>query len=279
MAAKEDQLERFRALRGEFAERYAAARRFDAPRLVEPEWRERNAELEEALLPAPPTGFLREPAILYSMFLGERYAAAELAAIERLRDGDGLDGLLEEDPVGEPPSTANLIHHLHHLLRFRQETGAEPAALDRIVEWGGGYGSMARLFARLRGDELAYALVDTPLFATVQWLYLSSVFGPQRVDLRLEERPIEPQAGRFTVVPLGLWQRLPRDAELFVSTWALNESAAEAQRAVAASGWFGATHLLLGMHEGAPLAAIAEADGARVVGVGDFMPSQPYVLR
>jgi hypothetical protein len=290
-ARKPEQVERFERLRSEFAERYAAARAHDDPSLVEPEWHERNAALEEALLPRPPLRFIEHPSIRCSMFLGDRCAPPELRYLAAAVGERRLARLLEEDPIGGPPllseevagghgpTSGNLVHHLHHLVRFEGETGVDVAGIDRVVEWGGGYGSLARLVARVhRGGGPAYTIVDTPLFSALQWLYLASVLGEDRVALHVDG-PIEPAPGRVAVVPVGRFEDVPADAELFVSTWALNESAPAAQDAVAAGRWFGARRLLMGMHRGAPLAGRAVADGARVVPVGDFMPAQTYVVR
>ena len=83
----------------------------------------------------------------------------------------------------------------------------------------------------------------------------------------------------LNIVPIGLAAELAVQADVFISTWALNESADPAQRMVADGGWFGARHLLLGMHDGEWLLERAATGGARTEPVGDFVPGQNYAFR
>ncbi|HEX2178434.1 MAG TPA: putative sugar O-methyltransferase [Actinomycetota bacterium] len=253
---------------------------------VRSDWADRNAELEAFLLPTPPAGFLRHHCILYQMFVGPQYLPHELPyVLPRLADCR----LASEDAVGNPPrirleerdvvTSSNTIHHLYHLLRYEQETGIHVAGQSRVVEWGGGYGNLAKLFRRLHGGSPTYVLVDTPLFSAVQWLYLSSIFGQEQVVLHSDPSSTLAE-GKFNVVPLGLIDKLAGfGADLFVSTWALNESTPQAQRHVLGAGWFGARRLLLAMHKGDPLEEHVRAAGARETPVGDFMPPQRYFVR
>ncbi|WP_313673664.1 hypothetical protein [Mycolicibacterium sp.] len=129
----------------------------------------------------------------------------------------------------------------------------------------------ARRAADLRGAP------DTPVFSAVQWLYLAVVFGEDAVVLH-DRAPVRPAAGRINLVPVGLAADVEVDADLFISNWALNESTSAAQDDVLASGWFGASALLLAMHAGDPLTPIAAGRGARTVPLGDFMPGQRYLV-
>jgi hypothetical protein len=279
--------ERFAALREQFAWRYEAALAVGDGGLVEPEWHERNRALEADVLPAPPEDFLRHPSILYSMFMPERCVDHELPLLVE-RFGDGLPELLAEDPVGRPPlirghdgsydTSSNSVHQLFHLARFGDASGVDVPALDTVVEWGAGYGAFAKLLRRLHGGAPTYIAIDTPLFACIQWLYLASVLGPDAVHLMSERgEPVTP--GKVTLVPSGLAAELDVQAHLFVSNWALNESVPAAQDLVRERAWYRADHLLLAMHDGAPLAGRAIADGARKVPVGDFLPGQRYLVR
>ncbi|MDQ3632187.1 MAG: hypothetical protein M3417_13135 [Actinomycetota bacterium] len=253
------------------------------PAFVRADWAERNAELERALRPLPPRDYLRHPCVLFQMFVGERYLAHELPwVLERLGD----PALLAEEAAGDPPRTAlpehgvvtssNTVHHLHHLLRYEQVRPL--AAADTVVEWGAGYGNLARLIDRLHPRRPTCVLIDTPVFSALQWLHLSLVLGEDRVVLHTEPgAPVEP--GRMNILPLGHVRDLDVTADLFVSTWALNESTPAAQEHVLESGFFGAEGLLLAMHHGDPLEPAVLAAGARAQPLGAFMPGQHYFLR
>lgn len=276
-------LERFNRLSGAFAERLAAVRPFGEPAFVRADWAERAEVLAGALLPRPPLGFLRLAPIEFQMFVGARYLSAELPyVLDRVPDVR----LLEEDPVGQPPVTSvrgvttssNTVHHLHHLLRFEELTGRPLAGVASVVEWGAGYGNLAKLLLRLHGGSPTLVVIDLPVFSAVQWLYLSSVLGEERVVLH-DEPGAAVAAGRVNVVPVRLAGTMALDAELFVSTWALNESTRAAQRFVLDREWLGAEALLLGMHRGDPFAEDVLAAGARAVPLGDWMPGQHYFVR
>ncbi len=255
------------------------------PRFVRDDWAARNAELERFLTPRPPADFLRHPVILHQMFVGDRYLPAELPyVLGRLP----AVGLAAEDPVGDPPThrmadhgvvtSSNTVHHLHHLLRYEDETGRRLGDLTTVVEWGGGYGNLAKLLIRLHGGALTYVLIDNPVFAALQWLYLASVLGDDRV--RLHRSPGTALAsGLVNVVPLGLVDDLEIETDLFVSTWALNESSPQAQCYVRDRQWFGAERLLVAMHDTDPLASVVIGAGARPSPVGPFMPAQRYFVR
>jgi hypothetical protein len=267
-----------------FAESYAAVRDLVDAEYVRPDWARRNAELERDLLPVPPADFLRHPAIRFQMFVNERFLPHELPFVRgRLSTTD----LLAEDPVGAPPTvpvagtlvrtSSNTVHQMYHLLRYEHATRRRVADAATIVEWGGGFGSLARLVVRMHTCAPTYVVIDTPIFSALQHLYLSAVFGDDRVVLHTAG-PVHPQVGRINIVPVGLLGALTVAADLFISTWALNESTRTAQREVVDRDWFGADALLLAMHTGDPLTAIACGHGAHPVPIGDFLPGQQYLV-
>ncbi|KUI24088.1 hypothetical protein AU196_10075 [Mycobacterium sp. IS-1742] len=273
------------ALAARFADRLGAVRNCVEPRYVRADWAERNEQLARDLLPVPPPDFLCHPAIRFQMLMGERIVPHELPYVrEHLED----EGLLAEDAVGAPPTvpvpgtdvrtSPNTVHQLYHLLRYQDATGWRVRDASTVVEWGGGFGSLMRLLVRLHGGAPTCVIVDTPVFSAVQWLYLSAVLGEERVVLH-HRAPVRPEPGRVNLVPIGLVADLDVDADLFVSTWALNESMPAAQRDVVARRWFGAESLLLAMHAGDPFAAVVLDQGARAVLLGDFMPGQQYLVR
>jgi hypothetical protein len=283
--AEETLLQRFAHLRQSFAERLDAVRSLDEPSFVRSDWADRNTGLLEQVLPVPPSDFLRCPEILHQMFVGAKYLPHELPyVLSRLAD----PAFAREDPVGDPPTSripghqvttsSNAVHHLHHLLRFEDISGRPVTTVDSVVEWGGGYGGLAKLFVRLHGGSPTYVLIDTPVFTAVQWLYLASVLGEAQVVLHAGPE-VTVATGKINIVPIGLACRLDLDVDLFISTWALNESSVDAQRFVLDRNWFSAPSLLLGMHAGDPFAPHALDAGAVAVPLGNFMEGQQYLIR
>jgi hypothetical protein len=283
-SAENSSITEFAMLAQRFAGQVEAVRHCVEPRYVRPDWAQRNADLERHLLPCPPPDFLRHPAIRYQMFVGEHVIPHELPYVRsRLDDED----LLDEDPIGSPPTVAlsgrrvhtssNTVHQLHHLLRYEEATGRRVRDADTIVEWGGGFGSLMRLVVRMHGGDPTCVIIDTPIFCAVQWLYLSAVLGEDRVVLHTTG-PVRPDHGRVNIVPIGLVDEMVVRADLFISNWALNESTRAAQDEVIERHWFGAQSLLLAMHAGDPLSDVVLEHGARAAPLGSFMPGQQYLV-
>jgi hypothetical protein len=280
-----EDLRSFDRLSVQFARRVAAVRALNEPAFVRADWARRTDTLGDGLVPRPPRDFLHRDEILYQMFVGPRYVEHELPyVLDRLPRPE----LLQEDTVGEPPvvtvvggrvaTSSNTVHHLHHLLRFEHVTGRRLADASCVVEWGAGYGNVAKLVLRLHGGAPTLVLIDLPVYSAVQWLYLSSVLGEEHVVLHTEAAP-ELLPRRINLVPVGLARGLRVQADLFISTWALNESTRPAQVFVLDREWFGADALLVAMHRGDPFEPDVLAAGAQAVPLGPWMPGQHYFVR
>ncbi|HTZ05342.1 MAG TPA: hypothetical protein VMB53_06265 [Gaiellaceae bacterium] len=239
-----DRLARFARLAPELAERHRALAGA-APAATAP-WSGYAAELERALLPVPPSDFLRLPVVAATMLPhSTRARRLQLEYLRGRRAGGELARLLREDAVGDPvlvrpyPTSANRVHVLAHVERFAEATRVEPASVASVVEWGGGYGALCRAWRLLGGAT--YTILDLPIASCLQWLFLASVLGEDAVVLH--DAPGEPVLGLVNLMPAD--PSAPVSADVFVSTWALSESPPELQDAVAAGGFFGARHLLL----------------------------------
>lgn len=283
-------LERFERLAADFSDRYAEVRALGDPAALEPPWRSYLAELERHLLPRPPADFLRLPVALETMTAHGRHArAAQLSHLRRRLPQAELARLVREDAVGAPLvaerrllSSGTRIQAVTGMQALAETAGVEPASVRSIVEWGGGYGQLARLWRRV--GQPTYVLVDLPLVACLQWLYLASVLGEEAVRL-YATTPGEPESGLVHVLPAAIADAGALRPELFVSTWGLSESPAETQRRVAESGFFGAEHLLVAFQRrnaffpGSTVAADAAlAAGARLVPVPG-RPGSAYAIR
>jgi hypothetical protein len=223
---------------------------------------------------------------------GGRALRAELAELSAGPASSRLAELLEEEYVGDPVlmerrfrTSHQTIHHLYHLARFTSATGVDIARLQKVVEWGAGYGNQARIFRRLHGGRPTQVLIDLPLFSLLQWLYLSTVFGEHEVVLADSETS-ELREGLVNIVPAGLSEIVGSNSDLFVSTWAISETARAAQdHVIKEHGWFGARHLLLAHQratvsfpEAERVGQIAAAQGARVEPLR-VMRGSRYVFR
>lgn len=259
--AHTDQIKRFLQLRKRFQAQYEANREAGLGRFTVPHWDEFNRNFEEWLLPRPPFHFLKNAQLRSQMFVDDRYLEEELPSLRSAFDQKTLDGLLAEDAVGAPyllalpslqPTSTNRVHTLYHLYRYVDATSPDNiSAADTIIEWGGGYGSMARVVMRLAASDATYHMIDTPLLTSLQWLYLSSIYGEERVNLVTEDNAVL-HSGSINIIPVHMVEDLPVTCDVFVSTWALDESSLEVQKMVVAKRWFGARHLLLATAKTAP---------------------------
>ena len=153
--------------------------------------------------------------------------------------------------LGGKLGTATLInstHQLYHLARLERFRGERIERVGSVVEFGGGYGNLARLFRGFEGLS-RYTIVDLPLFSCIQYVFLATVLGPERVRL-VTEAHTPAAEGIVDLVPINLLPDLRRDGELFVSTWALSESPPAAYDLVRERDWFGAREILLAFHDG-----------------------------
>jgi hypothetical protein len=97
--------------------------------------------------------------------------------------------------------------------------------------------------------------------------------------------PDDIKDGQINLVPIALLKKLNLNADLFVSTWGLSESAKEAQDFVKEKDWFNAKHLLIGFQDSikklryaSRLGEIAAKDGATIIDI-DFIPNNHYAFK
>lgn len=293
-----EQVDNFNKLSQNFSSKYSLLKKHPLnPKLILPFWEEQNKKLEESILPIPPISFLGNKVILETMFVGyDRFYEHEIAYLETQIAPDKIRFLLKEDSIGTPPVTTeyggiktsyNTVHHLHHIAKFVEHTNCELTDIKSVVEWGGGYGNLAKIFKKMKqGEELTYIIIDTPIFSVIQWLYLGSILGETNVNL-INEPNQSIAAGKINFLPLNFLDNyLINNVDLFISTWALSECSDFAQDYILTHQWFNAKHFLLAYHLGVgdafPFASrvgeIAASGGATTVDI-DFLPGHQYAFR
>lgn len=212
--------------------------------------------------------------------------------LEKRFSGDRLKVLLEEDYVGNPRiinstylTSHNSIHHLYHLTKFLDKTKSNLDEISTVVEWGGGYGNLAKIFRRLRSTTHTYIIIDTPLFSSIQWLYLSTILGPENVKLLQNPGDIV-HSDKINLIPICFLDHQDLSADLFVSTWALSESSKFSQDYVVAHEWFKSKHLLIAYQKSSVdylpnadrVGILAGLSGALIEEI-DFLPGNYYAFR
>jgi hypothetical protein len=147
------------------------------------EWVGFRRRLRELLRTEDPRRFLEWDILRHTMFIcSPPFISAELAEMKKSPLWKTRwQPNLKEDAVGCPPrchqylgSSGNLVHHCYHFFKGEQLLGRRIDQFQRIVEFGGGYGSSCRLAWRL-GFRGQYLIYDLPEFQALQKFYLDSV--------------------------------------------------------------------------------------------------------
>lgn len=224
-----------------------------------PGWRENETKIKYYFMDKFNNSFLNNPIIRSTMFMdfaGEQQKNELNYLKNRIPEKD-LKQLLKENNIGNPTITNfhyntshNTIHHLTHLFKFldvtKNKVQKKFSNIHQVVEWGGGYGNLAKIFLKLN-PEVTYIIIDIPVFSFIQAIYLSVVCDKEKINLILnQEDSIE--KGKINIIPLNesLLNNLNiTNTDLFISTWALSESTKYAIEYVTSKNFFNAKYLLI----------------------------------
>lgn len=141
-------------------------------------WLWRCTDLRDKILHDNPENFLTWPVVRGAMFVGN----APYIPTEAKELSQRYFPAINESLFGGPEqynhlgyiTSGNLIHQAYHLMQWEQRTKKRIESLDTILEFGGGYGTMAMIAKRL-GFKGRYIIYDLPEFSALQEYYLSNV--------------------------------------------------------------------------------------------------------
>jgi hypothetical protein len=196
-------------------------------------WISHTSRLSELVLEGDPRDFLRWNVIRETMFVAHpEFVLKELRYLQERPDWNKRwRKAIREARTGHPlpypfypQSSGNLIHQAYHLAKFEEQTVRHLKDIDFIVEFGGGYGSMCRLFHNL-GFEGRYVIFDLPHFSALQEFFLESI------DIKVSpiEALIAKKAGVSCLSDLAqlkdIRSRAFKDCDsMFIATWSLSET-------------------------------------------------------
>ena len=243
----------YKEARSHYEEKVGA---YDFGDFVMPKWRSNMTEMERYFLDGFSFGFLNNRTIRLTMFVYAfgSWKKTQLEFIVSFFGVERAKRFLRENDIGRPLlndnrfiTSGNTTHHLYHLAKFFKETGVRPEEVRSVVEVGGGYGNMARLFKQLN-PLVTYTILDLPIFSHIQLVYLKTLLGDKAVNLTEKDNG-SIQQDKINLFPLDkslladLGQNIRCD--LFVSTWALSESNKKMQSTIRDLDYFKAKHILL----------------------------------
>jgi putative sugar O-methyltransferase len=142
--------------------------------------------------------------------------------------------------------STNTIHHLFHINRYLNFKNIDISNFKskRIIEWGGGYGNMSKILIEL-GVTNNYLIIDLPEFISIQYRYLSSYFGEDKVKIIKSIDKIENDC--INLISVNNIEQFP-EYDLFISTWALTESSVKCQKICIDNGIFN-RNMIIAYHQ------------------------------
>jgi hypothetical protein len=200
---------------------------------AELEWSMNVNEIIKSILTKNPQEFLSWDVIKYTMFVvRDKFVSPELKAIIKSDNYNSFwKAILKESNIGNPlrywkypKSSGNLIHHAYHLLRFNQTTNIKADELDFIFEFGGGYGSLCRVFHKA-GFKNRYVIFDLPVFSAIQKYYLKN----SEIKILEKKDYLTKESGVICISDIAELEELlnlisTNDNRLFLATWSLSET-------------------------------------------------------
>jgi len=153
------QIAKYKRLSKEFIRYYGDICINDISKYCMPGWLDYIKKIESFLIPSPSYKFLQTDIFKKTMFVSDKggWIEKELELLEKKFKSKELRRILKEDSVGKPIisnfkylTSHNSIHQLYHIIYFEKESKKHIKETNTIVEWGGGYGSMAKVIKRLK---------------------------------------------------------------------------------------------------------------------------------
>jgi hypothetical protein len=199
----------------------------------EAEWLSNMKRLREFVLNEDSREFLRWGVISDTMFVAfARYVYKELKYLKHRPDWETRwRAAIRESPVGRPipymfypTSSGNLIHHAYHLAQFQEKTKVQLRNVGFVFEFGGGYGSMCRLFHNL-GFDGKYIIFDLPPFSALQRYFLKTLGLPVKSLAEF----VRSNTGIVCVSEIQelralLTHHVEANNAMFVATWSISEA-------------------------------------------------------
>jgi len=138
-------------------------------------------------------------------------------------------------------TSSDIVFKVFQWLQFVAAMKLPKNKVSSVVEFGGGYGTMAMVVMRYM-PHVMYTIIDTPLMLSVAYEHLSTVFPANQLQLITEDTPF---VHGINFVPIGLFDRMPGNADVFIALASLCEAPDLVVNMVADTEWFGAKYGLV----------------------------------
>lgn len=238
---------------------------------IVPQWMQNVEEIENYFINSFSFGFLNNIVIKNTMFVYsfKGWRDIQKRLIEKVFGNDSAK-LLHEYNIGRPLlndakyiTSGNSIHHLYHISKFIDETKEDKSSINTVVEVGGGYGNMAKIFKNINPHS-TYIILDVPIFSCIQAVYLKTIFGADSVNISHGD-DIRIINGKINLIPLNknslhlINENISNiKPDIFISTWALSESNDLMQQYIKDCDYFESRYLLLAYQKSVESFSFAE---------------------
>lgn len=202
--------------------------------ISEQEWNRNRMKLRHKILTRDPRNFLRWPVVLFTMFHDAKLE--ELDYLKNLSSWPTYEKALAENQIGHPKayaafpaSSGNLIHHAYSFALLSELFSVAMTDCTHIFEFGGGYGSSARLAYQL-GFAGNYIIFDLPEFSLLQKYYLSSIL---ELGLNFNTDTLNPKTVSLVTTLAQANEAIAGGSiDIFLALWSLSESPIELREQV-----------------------------------------------
>lgn len=139
-------------------------------------------------------------------------------------------------------STTTLGHlfYLAKILEQISQSTSRELAIETIVEFGGGYGNLARLIKQAL-PESTIVMIDFPELCALQWFFLKNTAQNSTVVFH-RTLPLEIVPKAINLIPLHLLDSIFFKTDLFISTFGLSECPQHLQENIIEKRFFDARY-------------------------------------
>lgn len=176
-------------------------------------WDKYRQSLRRCVLKKDPRNFLRWDPVVETMSAGARRPEFDYLINN---DWNKWSSAIKETWIGNPPkykyyenSSGNFINTAYNLSRLIDHHKLDLKQVGKIIEFGGGYGCMAKLVNNL-GFMGKYVIFDIPEFLALQKYYLNSNNTDGNIHFINQAEKLDDS-----------------NPDIFIATWSLSESPIE----------------------------------------------------
>lgn len=217
-------------------------------------WLEHISRLNERFLKNP-YQVLNDDLVRYAIYLtsANEFLKTQLPYLKNIYTEIDLKNLLLECPGLFPTivdsyylTSESRVNHLTHLSFAENVLDIKVSELNKIVEFGGGYGSMTDLIRRMNSEH-THIVIDLPELLLIQGYYLLGRYEKEAINFITTDNKII-EEGKINLCPINLLNDLKiENVDLFIATWSLSEANELTQKLIVKDlKFFGSKNILYG---------------------------------